>query len=265
MSHRNRKPTADKAPAGGRPSVNGEVRTSRTRREKGGKAKNPSEHLDEAVENPGGAEVKPKARKNTKLLDEIPTSSTRAGRRGRPLQVSPAVVNVRLDRPGEFSRLLFTRDDVEYFDLLAFQAGRDAPAEYYYVEESLQPAVRQHLRTMCVHLVADLNGRGDYFLFMVPLSDRSPYYCAVQQILSYDDEFLKAHVFSVGKAYREKGDSGPMRCDVFVDDVGPDDPLPVKPSRPIAKLLAGALGSERIIQDPSHEVYHTLTSRRRLS
>jgi hypothetical protein len=73
-------------------------------------------------------------------------------------------------------------------------------------------------------------------------------------------DYVKAHCFRFARVNLKARD-----CEVYERDVGPDDPEPVLPSRPVGRLLPEALKADRLIRSPSHPVYHSLMAGRKLS
>jgi hypothetical protein len=145
---------------------------------------------------------------------------------------------------------------------LAHKPGREASAEYYYVVPELEKYVKDDLKNVMVLLVADMNAAAESFLWVVPVSDQSPYYNAVALILKQGKAALEKYVYQVKTAdIKSRTKMAPVSHRLR----NPNDPIPVLPSRPIGVLLAEALGSDRIIRTPDHPVFVALTSGSKLS
>jgi hypothetical protein len=212
------------------------------------------------VQNPGVVEI-PDERPEviTGPVIEIPEEhlDTAAGDAGQLLGADPAVLTVALGKPHAYSPIrLFPERRLETV-LLDHRETKDGSSVWHYVMPELRKPLKKYLRNVRVELVFDTGGRGEPFLWIVPVSDRSPYYAALSRALSYGKEFVATHKFRF-----EFVDV--KRVDVHVHDLEPDDPEPVLPSRPLSLLLPEALKAERIIRAPGHPVFHQLTSGRLL-
>jgi hypothetical protein len=218
--------------------------------------------LKEAVDNPGVAEIpEVVAQPGAGPLLEIPAMDLDPDRgdAGEPLQLDPALMTVAIDRPGPHSWVQLFPDRVLRTVLLAHKPDRNGSPVYHYVTPELQSAVKKDLKQVQIYLVYDTSGPGEAYLWIVPESEFSPYFNAVQQVLARGESIVKDHFVRFVNA-EKRG----RTCDVRVRPRGPDDPAPVLPSRPISQLLPEALGKDRIISAVSHPVYVSLTAGGRL-
>jgi hypothetical protein len=288
MSHHNRKRAAGKAPAGRRPSVNGEARSARTRKNPDSvkvqrkprknaellveipKPPTPVTAADmrdagllrEAVDNPGSVEppddeIRERPDGGEEVVTEVPERTLDNEDPGTPLTVPPELMTVRLSKPTPHIFLQLYPDRVLKTALLAYHPTRDSSPEYYHVAEKLEGAVKRHMKNVLVLLVADMNASGEPFLWVVPRSDLSPYYNAISAVLARGDAALKDYVFRFDRPDL-KGRA--KTCPVHLRLRTEEDPKPILPSRRIGVLLFEALGSDRVIRTTDHPVYHSLTS-----
>jgi hypothetical protein len=214
-------------------------------------------HLQEAVANPGVAEIpEEEIQTDTPPLLEIPEETEGPGtdESGGPVEQDPALITVSIDRPAPHAWHRLYPDRVWKGVLLAYKPKKTRPPEWYYVAPGLRKPVQKDLRPVKVYLVADVSNGGELFLWILPQSDMSPYYNAVQKIFAKGDQYVLSHVFRFPTADLEKG------CHPRQDPVGPDTPVPVLPSRPITSLLPEALKLERQILTTAHPIYQSLTA-----
>jgi hypothetical protein len=182
------------------------------------------------------------------------------GDEGTFLTPDPATMTVTIDRPNPHSWVRFNTAHVLDTALLAYRERRDGAAEYYFVVSELEPAVLGSLKQVKVALVFDTAAQGDCFLWIVPATPFSPYFCAMAFILAQGGEALGAGEYLVqAPVKRSQG------CKVKHRLNDPDSPLTVWPSRPLGVLLYEALSPDHVIADPSHPIYRRLTTGRTLT
>jgi hypothetical protein len=217
--------------------------------------------LTEAVNNPGVVEI-PESKPDPKaavppveiperILGDVAGAGTR-------LTADPAVLSVKLDRPGPHTFVRLFTQCMWRGVLLAHQPVKDRSPDYYYILDEMQqdPRVQDSLRQVRVLLCADMGVAAEAFLWLVPESQFSPYWKAVELVLSQGDDYIDRHKFRFGKA--DLKSKSP--CPVWVEPLGPTDPQPVMPSRPVSKLLPEALTQERMILSATHPVYAAITT-----
>jgi hypothetical protein len=239
------------------PSVNGSTTTE------AGESIGAAAKVRDAVANPGTVEI-PEATiqpQQASPVLEIPESDLDpdANESGEPLEQDPALMTVALDRPGPHSWIQLFPDKILRTVLLGYKAEKNASPVWHYVIPELQKGLQKELKQVRALLVFDASGPGEPFLWVVPESDFSPYFNAIQNCLAKGEAFVKTHLFRFAKAELRK-----RNCDVRVRARTPDDPEPVLPSRPISKLLPEALKQDRLITSASHPVYVSLMSGGRL-
>jgi hypothetical protein len=219
--------------------------------------------LREAVQNPGTVEI-PEAILTTepKLVVEIPEAvlDPNEGSTGEPLVLEPALMSIRLDRPGPLTWVEVLPKHFLRTVLLDYQPDRSGGHDYYYVAPPLQKAVRGHLKQVRIQMLFDVGNGGEAFLWAVLESDRSPYFNTLQTVLAKGPEFLRNHIILFGKV-----DLKAKKCDPLFDTRAADHPATILPSRPIQQLLPEALKQDHIITSPSHPVFVAMTKGRRLS
>jgi hypothetical protein len=214
--------------------------------------------LKQAVDSPGAVEV-PEAtiRADVQRVDEILPANLDpdAGESGTPLEQDPALITVPIDRPNPHSWNRLYPDLVLRTVLLGYRPQKNARLEYYFVTPGLQGPLKKELKQVRVHLVADVSGAGELFLWIVPETEFSPYYNAIMRVLAKGEQYVHTNLFRFPSAELSE-----KVCRVRVKPAGPDDPVPVLPSRPISRLLPEALKQERLITTTSHPVYMSLTA-----
>jgi hypothetical protein len=245
----------------GKADDNSHLRNCKAPRKKAA-AEATTDHLAEAVANPGVADI-PEATimAGPAPVLEIPSASLApgAGEAGEPLTLDPALLTAAIDRPGPHTWVRLAPERTLRTVLLAHKP-RDASADYYFVIPELQPALRDGLKQVQVHLLYDITPPGTPFLWIVPETEMSPYHTAMQTVLAKGAEFIRAHEFR----FAYKRDTRRGTCEVRVRAVRPDAPLPTLPSRPVSQLLAEAMRQERIVASTDHPLYQALTAGGRL-
>jgi hypothetical protein len=218
--------------------------------------------LRDAVENPGVKEIPPAApRPAAAQVLEIPERPPAPGQEnaGEPVAKDPALMTVEIDRPGPHSWVQVFPELALRTPLLPYRSGKSGIPDHHYVDPALEGMLRRHLKPVRVQMVFDVGGGGEAFLWVVPESEWSPYFAALQLVLSKGKAFLDQNLFLFGRSEgRKRG------CQVQVRARTPDDPVALLPSRPISQLLPEALGPERWITTTSHPVYVALTAGRAL-
>jgi hypothetical protein len=243
------KPAADSNSNGRRrrQADNGQADTDQDRHD--------ADQLKKALETPGVVEI-PETKPNPGPVPvlEIPTArlDVDADEAGNPLPVDPALLVAKIDRPSPHGWIRLFVDHVLETTLLSYQPIRNRTGEYLYVIPELQAPLREHMRQVRVTLVFDL-AANEPFLWITPESDLSPYHNALMRIFSQPPEFIATHKFLIGKC-----DPKGKKCKLKSNPLGPNDPEPILPSRPLGKLLAEALGAERIINSTGHPTYQAL-------
>jgi hypothetical protein len=215
-----------------------------------------AELLKQAMDNPGVAEMpEEEIQTDTPPLLEIPeeTGGPDADESGEDVEQDPALITVPIDRPAPHAWHRLYPDRVWKGVLLAYKPKKTRSAEWYYVTKELRKPVQKDLRPVRVHLVADVSG-GELFLWILPQSDMSPYFNAIMKIFAKGDQYVCEHLFRFPTADLEKG------CNPRQKPVGPDDVVPVLPSRPLSVLLPEALRQERQILTTAHPIYQSLTA-----
>src|SRR5262249_48886369 len=154
--------------------------------------------LKQSVNNPGSLEV-PEIRPvtaPTPVLEILPRDLTPdPGEAGMPLPVDPALMTVTLSRPGPQTWLRLYPERPLRTVLRASKRTRDSSPEYHYVAPALEGMVKKHLRVVNVHLVAEVAGDGEPFLWIVPESDFSPYHNGMAKVLALGTAFIRQHLF----------------------------------------------------------------------
>jgi hypothetical protein len=215
--------------------------------------------LREAVGRPGSVEIPeslPAAAPSP--IVEIPAADpdADAGVSGRPLEMDPALMTVSLDRPNPQGFVRIYPEKILRTNLLAYKEHRDSSADYYYVVPEHQQALAKYLRAVSVCLLTDLSD-ATHFLWIVLASDYSPYYNALQQILSKGPAFVRQHKFRFPPA--PVGRRAKRYLPLY-DPLTADDPAPILPSRPVGQLLPEAMKEDHMIRGTGHVVYVALTS-----
>jgi hypothetical protein len=215
--------------------------------------------LREAVENPGGKEVpEERLEPGKETLQEIPEERLEPGDAGTPVEQNPALITVVLDKPGPHSWIQIFPDLKYNAVLLAYRPERGRSPDYHYVAKELRGPIKKDLKNVLVLLVADINGSGELFLWLIPESPYSPYYNSLMRIMALGKAELQTKVFRFGKI--EAG-SRVRECPLTCRLRTPDDPQPILPSRGLGRLLYEALKQlGRVIEDSSHPIYVTLAS-----
>jgi hypothetical protein len=215
--------------------------------------------LREAVENPGACEIPDEPRPDRPDTDlEIPEERLEpAGDRGQSLTGDPAIMTVKLSKPAPHGWVQLFPDRTLSTVMLGYKPSQDRSPDYYWVAENLRPPVQKHLRQVRAHLVFDVGGDGEAFLWLLPENDRSPYYAAVCKALATGDAFVHDHLFQFEFSTIKV-------VNVRFRPRGPDDRAAVLPSRSLSKLLYEALGPDRQIRDPGHPIYQAVTTGARL-
>jgi hypothetical protein len=220
-------------------------------------------HLAEAVAHPGAVEIpEDRPQPGAGPVVEIPADEPRPGEKdtGTPLEQDPDLTPVPLGRPNPYSWVQVFPDRQQQVLLLPLPSGGNGPPTLHWVANGLRGSLIRELKLYTVHLLYDVGGAGEPFLWAVPQHEQSPYYNSLSMILAKGPEFLARHLFRIARA-----ELGKRVCEVRVRPRTPDDPLPRLPTRPISQLLPAALGREQLITDTSHPVYVTLTTGGRLS
>jgi hypothetical protein len=257
------------------PSVNGQSnkattkarkKAARATRQKKGREERGAALLKEAKENPGSAKI-----------SEIPEREIGPGRdhvteikpreldpgvaeSGQVLFIPPAIMTVSLGRPNPDGFVQLHPERSLHTALVAYKSRKDASAEFYYVVPGLEGPLQKNLLRVNVHLVSSLDDDCGVFLWIVLASEFSPYHNSVQRILAQGEGWTKHNKVRFMQVVKKE-----RRCLLLSDPIGPDDPKPVLPSRPVSVLLPEALREEeRIIADTSHPVYRALTRGRAL-
>jgi hypothetical protein len=215
--------------------------------------------LHEAVTHPGAEPiVEERLEPGKGDVREIVEERLEPGDAGTPVEMDPALITVETDKPGPHSWIqVFSALKLTTI-LLAYRPQRNRSADFYFIAKELRESVKKDLRNVLVLLVADVNGDGTLFLWLIPETPYSPYYNSVMQILALGKATLDAEVFRFEKI--EAG-SRVRQCPMRHRLRTPDDPTPILPSRPIGRLLYEALKlAGRVIEDTAHPVYVSLAS-----
>jgi hypothetical protein len=227
-----------------------------------GQARKDGQHLKAAVANPGAVEVPDTPIQTGDVpITEIPEVNLDpdAGEGGRLVSQDPALMTVAINKPTPHIWVRFFPERTLRTVLLGYKPSVDSSPDWHYVVPELQAGLK--MSQVNVYLVADITGGSAVpFLWIVPATEFSPYFNAVQRLLAKGVGYVRSHAFRFAKVNLKARD-----CDVYERDIGPDDPEPVLPSRPVGKLLPEALKTDRLIRSPSHPVYHSLTAGRKLS
>jgi hypothetical protein len=214
--------------------------------------------LQEAVNDPGVAEIpEAKAQAGPMQVTEIPSVvlDPDSAESGQPLEQDPALMTVSLGRPSPHGWVRVYPAHFLRTVLLAYKPHRDSSPEYHYVIPELQGPLQKELKQVRVYLLSEAVPAGEFFLWIVGETEFSPYHNGMMRLLAKGPEFVKAHKFLFGRAELKQ-----RSCPLSFKALGPDDPDPTPPSRPISLLLPEALRRERIITTTSHPVYLSLTS-----
>jgi hypothetical protein len=217
--------------------------------------------LKDAVANPGGDSI-PEEPLTTGGADiEIPSESISpaAEPRGRRIDNDPATMVVALSKPTPNSWIQLFPDHVFDTVMYAYQPQRNQSPTYYYIEKSLRSVLRQNrFKNVRVHLVYDTNGEGEAFLWLLPLSDRSPYLAAVTEALSHGPKYVADNLFNFDYTF------GQSKVHLSAEPRKPTDPVAVLPARPLGRLLREAMG-DRYVATTGHPMWPVFTMGRRLS
>jgi hypothetical protein len=236
------------------PSSNG--KTTRQRRNRD------AELLKDAVEHPGSKGIPDEAPEvSDKPNVGIPAESLDAGAEvlGEDLDRDPSTMSVGLDRPGPDSWVHMAIDRMLPVLMFPYKRKRtDAPTYYYIDRGQLRDKVQRRLQLVNVHLLFDVGGEGDAFLWVVPTSEFSPYNAAVNRALSRGKQYVAEHLFNF--EYVQNTRKVNLRVRLPLDD----DAAVVLPTRETGILLEEALGPERYIRDANHSMYRILTAGSRL-
>jgi hypothetical protein len=219
-----------------------------------------AELLKEAVANPGAAGIPDEVPEvSGKPLAGIPEESLdpAAGVVGESLDDNPATMTVGLSRPGPQTWLQLFPDMRLRTVMLSVRERREDAPIYYYLAPELRPAVKEQCRDVTVCLAFDVAAEGEFFLWAVVSSERSPYYCALSRALALGEQALQEKVFQ----FSWSDDARKVKSRQRLRDA--DDPVAVPPTRPLGVLLEEALG-DRIIRSANHPIYYRLTRGSRL-
>jgi hypothetical protein len=219
------------------------------------------ELLQEAVTKPGAVEIPDEQPAKAGAVVEIPEEMLDPSGDvcGQSLDRDPATMTAPLGRPSPHSWNELFPELVLNTVLLPIRQQRDGAPIYHWVTPSLRGPVSRRLRQVQVHLLFDTGGEGDAFLWIVPVSEFSPYYAAVSLAIGKGAKFLRENLIQFEYRQDQK------KVAVSVRPRGIDDPAAVLPSRPISKLLPEALKADRLITAPSHPVYAALVAGSRLT
>jgi hypothetical protein len=214
--------------------------------------------LQEAVNNPGVAEIpEAEVQAGPVQITEIPSVvlDPDSAESGQPLEQNPALMTVPLGKPSPHGWVRAYPDRFLRTVLLAYKPHRDSSPEYHYVIPELQRPLQKELKQVRVYLLSEAAPPGEFFLWIISETEFSPYHNGMMRVLAKGPEFVRSHKFLFGKAELKQ-----RCCPLSFKGLGPDDPDPTPPSRPIPQLLPEALKQERIITSTSHPVYVSLTS-----
>jgi hypothetical protein len=217
--------------------------------------------LKEAVDNPGSATIPEATSGGATPIPAIPAYDLNPDEEtGEVLALDPRLLTAKIGRPSpDVWHQLHLSRSLRVL-LLAHKPRADAGSEFYYVVPELQPAVARGLKAVHAHLLSPLGAGGEALLWLVLESAYSPYHAAVNRILAQGADFVAKHKFRIlPPGGRDKV------CEIRFAPLTAEDPAPVVPSRPVGELLYSAMAADqRLISDPSHPVFHTLTTGRSL-
>jgi hypothetical protein len=179
---------------------------------------------------------------------------------GQVLSQDPRLLVARVGRPSPHTWVQLYPGKALRTKLLAHKPKADRSDDFYYVVPELVPAVAKHLKVVVVHLVMPLTASAEALLWPIKETSLSPYFKAVNRILDQGADFVAQHKFLIEGAGGKDKD-----CTIKFALIDAEDPAPVLPSRSTGELLYEAMEAEqRVIKDPGHPVYRTLTLGRTL-
>jgi hypothetical protein len=218
--------------------------------------------LSKAISNPGTVKIEERG----VTTDEVPITTIperhddpSEAHIGHELQIDAKLLTCSLDKPNPQIWFVWHHKRTLRTMLVQYKPTSKNSAEWYYIIPSLEQHVRSALKPVNVHLLHNIAEGGEPFLWVVHISEFSPYHNAMAKIASKGDAHIESNVFCLELP------RGARMCSIRDDLRSPEDANITIPPRPVADLLAEALGStDRIIKDASHPIFVSLTRGRRM-